>query len=74
MTTRTRPRSVHHVPLAERLMRDDRRSPRPVDALRVRLALARPIDREFAERLRRAIEGQELVNLRAEVTERLRAL
>lgn len=66
--TRTirRPRSVHHVPLAERLMRDDRRSPQPVDALRVRMALARPVDREFAERLRAAV-------LVVEVTERLRA-
>lgn len=66
MTTRTirRPRSVHHVPLAERLMRDDRRSPQPVDALRVRMALARPVDAEFAAALRYAV-------LTAEVTERL---
>lgn len=60
-------RSTHHVPLASRLLADDRRSPRPVDALRVRMALARPVDGEFASRLRAAV-------LEHEVTERLRGL
>lgn len=68
MTIHTlRRRSAHHVPLASRLLADDRRSPHPVDALRVRLALGRPVDREFAARLREAV-------LEHEVTERLRGL
>ena len=67
MTRTLRHRSAPHVPLATRLLADDRRSPRPVDALRVRMALARPVDREFADRLRAAV-------LEHEVTERLRGL
>ena len=74
MTRTLTRRSKHHTPLAERIVREDRRSPQPVDALRVRMALARPVDGEFARRLRDAVEGRELANLRAEVTERLRAL
>lgn len=61
-------RSKHHTPLAERLADETRPSSQPVEALQIRLALARtPVDREFAERLRLAV-------LEAEVAERLRML
>lgn len=69
MTTRTRhPRSDEaSIDLSDRLARP-RPVPAPVapreDAAVVREALARPIDREFAERLRYAV-------LEAEVAERL---
>ena len=65
--TLTLRRSQHSTPLAERLG-DDRPSSRPVEAMQIRLALARTqVDREFAERMRLAV-------LEAEVSERLRGL
>jgi hypothetical protein len=62
MTTHTL-RRRHHVALADRLA-----APAPnAEALAVRRALARPVDAEFARRLRYVV-------LESEVSERLRAL
>jgi hypothetical protein len=64
MQTLLRRPSRHHVSLADRVADTE---PLTVDALLVRWAVARPVDAEFAERLRAAV-------LEVEVTERLRAL
>lgn len=64
MQTLLRRPSRHHVPLAERVADGE---PMTVDAMLVRMALARPVDAEIAERLRDAV-------LRVEVAERLAGL